>query len=446
MNNGINIKITDFRAIKEADIRVDGITVLTGLNATGKSTISRLLYFALYYSNNYNELPEEAKDGELFILNYYLRTTLQTKEEIAHAVTDLLKDEGIDDRFLFVSNFSSSLSDSIIEIIRAYYVSHVVSATDRERLGKAIKRPILNRREFFKGLDEIKLMIGQVWDRYYSNIDARPRSFFDNKLKSYFGLSTYTDDLSQHFNVTESGQTVISSTKKNIGFFTSVSNAFYIDTPVVVDLQKEYFRNSLSDLHWKQLLKIFDTPGVLPSNAETEEALKAISDIVQGTIVTPDNKTGVWRSKTIEFSDSYGRNYPLSEAATGIKSFAILLRLLQLNLLNEESLIIIDEPEAHLHPQWVSRYANVIAYLNQKLGVRFLLASHSPHMVQALYFALKQANETDTAPLRYYLAKEADSLSGQYVFEDLGTNIDPIFEVYNTSYNYYKGYNDEGEE
>lgn len=36
--------LKNFRAIEEADITLDGITVVAGINACGKSTISRLFY------------------------------------------------------------------------------------------------------------------------------------------------------------------------------------------------------------------------------------------------------------------------------------------------------------------------------------------------------------------------------------------------------------------
>ena len=45
MNNpNILLNISDFRAISEASIALNGMTVVSGINGCGKSTISKSLY------------------------------------------------------------------------------------------------------------------------------------------------------------------------------------------------------------------------------------------------------------------------------------------------------------------------------------------------------------------------------------------------------------------
>ena len=43
----MELKISNFAKIKEANIKLDGITVIAGENNTGKSTIGKILFF--YY-------------------------------------------------------------------------------------------------------------------------------------------------------------------------------------------------------------------------------------------------------------------------------------------------------------------------------------------------------------------------------------------------------------
>ena len=52
----LKIKIKDFRAIKSADIILNGITVISGINGCGKSTISKLLYRTIKTSIDYDKI------------------------------------------------------------------------------------------------------------------------------------------------------------------------------------------------------------------------------------------------------------------------------------------------------------------------------------------------------------------------------------------------------
>lgn len=45
MNTLVELSIKDFKAIKRADVQLDGITVVSGVNGCGKSTMSKLLYY-----------------------------------------------------------------------------------------------------------------------------------------------------------------------------------------------------------------------------------------------------------------------------------------------------------------------------------------------------------------------------------------------------------------
>ena len=46
--------------------------------------------------------------------------------------------------------------------------------------------------------------------------------------------------------------------------------------------------------------------------------------------------------------------------------------------------MILDEPEAHLHPSWQNKFAEVIVLLVKYLNTQVLLTSHSPNFVLAI--------------------------------------------------------------
>lgn len=139
------------------------------------------------------------------------------------------------------------------------------------------------------------------------------------------------------------------------------------------------------------------------------------------------------------FKRADGKVFNLLDCATGVKSFSILQMLLKNGHLNEKTLLIIDEPESHLHPQWVIEYARLIVLINKYFGVRFLLASHNPDMVSAIkHISTKQDVIHST---HFYLAKNS-STRYMYTFEDLEQDIEPIFESFNIAFERIEMYGD----
>ena len=55
-NKLADISIKNYRAIKQADIQLSGITVVSGVNGCGKSTISKLLYYMYRNANRYEDI------------------------------------------------------------------------------------------------------------------------------------------------------------------------------------------------------------------------------------------------------------------------------------------------------------------------------------------------------------------------------------------------------
>ena len=70
--------------------------------------------------------------------------------------------------------------------------------------------------------------------------------------------------------------------------------------------------------------------------------------------------------------------------STGMKSVGILERCLNSQLIKEESILILDEPEIHLHPEWQLKYAEFIVSLQNTLNLTVLITTHSPQFLRAI--------------------------------------------------------------
>lgn len=91
----------------------------------------------------------------------------------------------------------------------------------------------------------------------------------------------------------------------------------------------------------------------------------------------------------------------MANTAFGIKSFGLLQLLSENCFLNPKICLILDEPEVHLHPKWQLAMAKVIVNL-AKNGVKILVNSHSPYMVEAL----QRYSELEKIDSSFYLAQD----------------------------------------
>eukprot|EP01035_Chromulina_nebulosa_P066417 gene66417-90915_t len=129
-----------------------------------------------------------------------------------------------------------------------------------------------------------------------------------------------------------------------------------------------------------------------------------------------------------KFTRSSGEIFNLLDCATGVKSFGILQMLIKNGSLNDKSLLLIDEPEAHLHPQWIIEYARIIVLLHKEMGVKFFIASHNPDMVSAIRYISEKEGILEN--VNYYLAEKLND-DYRYNYKHLGIDIEPIFESFN---------------
>ena len=70
----MKLKISNFAKIEEADIKIDGITVICGDNDTGKSTIGKILFSI--FSSNYNSAKRIQSEQGLSIINNIFKLQL----------------------------------------------------------------------------------------------------------------------------------------------------------------------------------------------------------------------------------------------------------------------------------------------------------------------------------------------------------------------------------
>jgi predicted ATP-dependent endonuclease of OLD family len=415
----IRVKTEDFRAIKEADIIIDGITVVAGENGCGKSSLSKLLYFLYKTVANYDVLVRTQLGDELQKISKLLdiirqelrliqqlnlgRETSEFKKQLL-ANTDSLE-ENLNKWIKLINNVELIVGKNEISKNYPLRISRL----------KYIIKDILQRENISEDIKDIfpllKTFIEERFKEASDKVQTRPTSLFIEALKAAFSDGI----LPKKFEVLEYDDLIVSLSRSQLSIPYNIQNAIYIDTPMMLSVQdsQHVYWNDLNELLRKKSLT-------------TNRVSKLISsEIIQGDAVLDETH---YASDEFKFKRTDGRLFNLLDVATGIKAFSILQILLKNGSLTDKTLLIIDEPESHLHPQWIIEYARIIVMLNKEIGVKFFIASHNPDMVSAIRYISEKENTLDK--VNFYLAEKSD-LPFQYNYTFLDKEIDPIFESFN---------------
>ena len=151
-----------------------------------------------------------------------------------------------------------------------------------------------------------------------------------------------------------------------------------------------------SDIDFEVLETLKDLHFALTTRLKDNEKIKIdIMSIINGNF--QENSLGDFVFKKDK------ENIELINTAMGIKYFGILQVLSDKNHFYDGQILILDEPEVHLHPKWQLKLAELIVTLVKK-GVKILVNSHSPYMIEALQRYSEKAQLEDKT--NFYLAQD----------------------------------------
>jgi predicted ATPase len=101
-----------------------------------------------------------------------------------------------------------------------------------------------------------------------------------------------------------------------------------------------------------------------------------------------------------------------------MKPFLIIKRLLEVGAVKEGGVLVFDEPEIHLHPEWQLKYAELLVLLQKEFKLNILLTTHSPYFLNAIEVYSQKHGSVESC--NYYLSEtQGDACSLQEVTGDL---------------------------
>lgn len=416
MDKIVELSVENFKAVKKADIALNGITVVSGINGCGKSSLSQLLYYSFYYANHFNEIVDSVLNDELLRYVEVLRQIEREVNGLTSVNSIILRYVSVADKMKYLQ-YVESLFTSFLS-----YRDFVYSQKDEDIMNsfKRIVRIIKNM--FDDSLDDLDKLLGLFYEEIETLFDVALR---DKEKRHYFLLHDYLDSYlkgiyPQKWVIREYGVSFAGGETKSVPLLHYIKRVAYIDTPMITGSQLIGGRD-----YWMKLSTL------LNDNSQIGEKVSLYKNLTQIMKGEPLVEKDDIRNPKLSYKRDDGKIFDLKDCATGIKSFSILQLLLKNGFLQKDTLLIIDEPEAHLHPQWIVEYARMIVLLHKEIGVKFFVASHSTDMISAIRYIAAKEEVQDK--LNFYLAEDSEGTPYEYTYRDLGLDIDPIFKSFNKS-------------
>lgn len=402
----MKIKISNIGKIKEADVTINGITVIAGENNTGKSTVGKALYSIF---NSFVDVKKKVDEERIDSVRRSLYTLFQ---EISGS------DLGFSQ--IDVNSIAAKLNEIRNTVNQTELVKILITELGLKE--NAIKK---NNDRFEISISKIMRAL-KVEDDNYLKILAQKvfseefKQQINNALESEAGKIDLFIRKSK--SVIAFGDSIVYLVDKKIDVF---SEAIYLDDPFILDVNP--IVGLVSPLysfgHKAKLAKLVyeqNANSNLVDTIVTGERLKKIIEKVhtacKGTVFFKNNSELVYQQ------DNMSVPFKVANLSAGLKTFVILQTLLLNGAIKDGSLIILDEPEIHLHPEWQLLFAELIVMLQKEFNLHILLNTHSPYFLQAIeVFAEKYGIEDKC---EYYLAynKHEESL-----FKCVTGNLEEIY-------------------
>ena len=116
----------------------------------------------------------------------------------------------------------------------------------------------------------------------------------------------------------------------------------------------------------------------------------------------------------------------------GLKFFVLMRFMLQKGVLSDQDILILDEPENHLHPEMQVIYAQILVKLQKQFNLTVLVTSHSSFFVNALQrFCLSEEIVDRT---HFYVSAEDKHRKGFCTFIDKGAFASDIIRSFNRAF------------
>jgi predicted ATPase len=447
-----NLTLENVGIIQQAKITLNGLTVIAGENDTGKSTVGKLIFAIVKALSRFEQDLNENKKKQ--ILETIESIYFQLRQSYSFQKYPALKQAFYPD--VFAHEIEQGLAHNHLNALKLLLAkkreiwekvqSEIRASENESRLIDDIEKMELN-------FERLNHLVTQKEDKQSVIKRALSKALVS---EFHFELTPKHAPIKAFIQIEEGLNKILEIAIENnhitgLEFYDDVffNDVTFIETPILLQLydivnsastlleiinqenksqRLEQLGKSKVSLHLKDLMsklensQYFSVSFLKPAQIDI---LREIRELIDGDFYFDKTlKDFIFKR---EYKKTPVKRYRSVNTASGLKSFGMLQLLIESQFLDERSLLIIDEPETHLHPEWQLEYAKLIVILAEN-NIPVLLSSHSPYMIQALkVFSEKSVIKNKT---NYYLAKLTEDNLSEII--DVSDDLNQIFKTLST--------------
>ena len=447
-----DLNIRNFGKLDDAKIRIGRFTVFAGPNNTGKSYVSKLLY-SLFNAMNANlvatRLDELAKPilqglrgiemmpARILDVSSYsrdtqqmLRTYVQEMQGYAQQMRSDIQDM---ERIATVPADDYESYEEISGTFGSRYPQLIEKSKELKKTCAIVEQEVVKILQLYNddilggrwgpiaGIEQFILKEGS--DKLHEEIsNTEYRDFIisglEYKTRQNLMMNFQTPNLSflrnkqdkdividitsiGKFEIGEGGQIRFSVNITGLQLLRAYSKVIYLESPLYWKL-KEALESLIVNSRFSLSSREERLTGVPDYFYELASALKEkhTNGVAFPSLLEKLTREDVLNGK-IEISEhgelvfqENGQALSLPLVAMGVANLGILALLIERRIIDKETFIFIDEPEAHLHPAWQVVMAETLFALSQQ-GVNVVIATHSVDILKWLEVHVKEKPEDE---------------------------------------------------
>ena len=413
------LEIENLGPINKANLDIKKINVIVGKNSTGKSTSSKFLFCLLtslsqegIYLANMD--IKNRLNRVYYLLNFNFFEDESINSDDLKPIEELLKKPSSNELFDDICHKLHELSKKINSpSLKEMYLQQLKKVQDLIKINKNRESQYV---KIFNSLldSEYAFSLKNNTHVTFKGVVGEQPVVHEIIIKEHSRSGKLDTDLYKHLNF------------ENIVYVDSLSILeFDNERPIQNIEESNKFIDTRYPYHIQQLnrkLKNTSNKDIYDETyyKELDIFKRKIDNMIGGNFrYDEENKRFILEKD--------GEIYSMENISSGLKQLGVIQLLLKNRELTENSFLILDEPEVHLHPGFQVQLAEILVLLAKDLNITTYINTHSPFLAEAIEVYSKyhkMHNQTNF----YLTEKVEDKNKYNYILMD----DEDIFEVYNT--------------